>query len=373
MKFVSNVDTIYILVDIENYEKESKEIIDYLRVEKEKAKVEVTDNMDTKHFIEINDMTFQLLPNSCKGYAFILKNEGYEIKVSQYRSKIEDFCPIQVRISSEYLWSQGVYPAWAMIYNWIVETFGNIKTNKVCRIDLCSHISGVDFTTDYEKVYKGKYKKRQLFHTGSSINCLCFGSRKGKNVYCRIYNKTLEIQETKKKEWFKEVWKKNNLDIENVWNVEFEIKSELLRKYQLASVVDIITHLQDIWRYCTQEWLIKIDRINERVERCPVNKEWQKIQQNYNDFEMQGLIEREQQIRLDADVLIPNIMGSLTSYSARKNNWEIEQAFKNLFNDLERYLRKSKKNFKEEVIKKQKTLETFKEKGERNGRNFDNK
>lgn len=372
MKFISNVDTIYILVDTENYEEEAKEILDYLRIEKEKVKLEYSNNLEYKHFIAINDMNFQLLPNSCQGYSFILRNEGYEIKVAQYRSKLQDFCPIQIRISSEYLWSKGVYPAWAMIYNWIVETFGNIKVNKVCRIDICSHISGVDFTTNYEKVYKGKYKKRQLFHTGKSINCLCFGSRKGKNIYCRIYDKTLEIQETKKKEWFKKIWKNNELDIKNVWNVEFEIKSELLRKYNLNSVVDLITHLQDIWKYCTKEWLIKIDRVNERVERCPVDKDWEEIQKNYDNFEMRGLIEREKQVELDANILIPNIVGSITSYSARKGNLDIKLAFENLYNDLNRYLTKNNRNFKEEVTKKQKSLETFKKEGVINGRNINN-
>lgn len=367
MKFISNIDTIYILVDTENYEEESKEILDYLRIEKEKAKLELTSNSNNKHFITINDMIFQLLPNSCRGYAFILKNEGYELKIAQYRSKIEDFCPIQIRISSEYLWSRGLYPAWAMIYNWIVEGFGNVKNEKVCRLDICSHISGVDFTTNYEKVYKGNYKKRQLFHTGKSINCLCFGSRKGKNIYCRIYNKTLEIEEEKKKLWFKEIWQENEMDIKNVWNLEFEIKSELLRRYKLSSVVDIITHLQDIWKYCTQQWLIKIDRVNERVERCPVNKDWKEIQENYNNFEMRGLIEREKQIRLDTNILLPNIMGSITSYSARKNNLDIGIAFKNLYSDLNSYLRKNSRDFKEEVLKKQKLLKTFRKEGEENG------
>jgi len=197
IKYVSNIDTICILIDIEKYEEDNEKLIQFLMENREQAKVKASENTSDKHFITINDMTFQILPNSCQGYAFIMKNSSYELKISQYKSKIKSFYPIQARISSEALWSEGIYNSWAILYNWLTETFGNIVDNKVCRLDICTHISDVDFISNYEKNYKGKYKKRQAFHTGKDINCLCFGSRKGKNIYCRIYNKTLEIQETR--------------------------------------------------------------------------------------------------------------------------------------------------------------------------------
>ena len=354
-------------MDIEEYEEKSRKIINYLIIEKRKAKKEVLENNTHRHFITINNMLFELLPNSCKGYAFILRNEGYEIKIAQFRSKLKDFYPLQLRISSEYLWAKGAYVAWSTIYKWIKTTFGNISNDKVCRLDICSHISNVDFISNYENVYKGKYKKRQIFHTGNEINCICFGSRKGKNIYCRIYNKTLEIQESKKKYWFKEIWKNNNMNIDNVWNVEFEIKSELLRKYSLDHVVDVLHHLQDVWRYCTKEWLIKIDRTNKRVERCKVNRDWLELQNNYNEFELKGLIERERQLELDANILIPNIVGSITSYSARKNNIDIKSTFENLYQDIQRYLEEKNRKFEKEVLKKKETLEINKKGEEENG------
>lgn len=361
IKFVSNIDTICILVDIENYEEENIEVMKFLMENKEEAKKIASENSQGKHFITFNDIVFQILPNSCQGYAFILKNNSYELKISQYKSKIKSFYPIQVRISAETLWSEGIYKSWAIIYNWITETFGNIADNKVCRLDICTHISDIDFITNYDTVYKGKYKKTQIFHTGRNINCLCFGSRKGKNIYCRIYNKTLEVQETKKKNWFKEIWQKNGLNIDNVWNVEFEIKSELLRKYNLCSVLDIINSLKDIWQYCTQEWLVKIDRINERVERCPINKSWLEIQHCYDNFKSKELIERDKQNEIEAETLIPNIVGNITSYSARKNNLEINDAFAELLKNTMKYLAKKRTSFETEVSKKQKIMNKTKE------------
>ena len=360
INYISNIDTIYILVDIEDYEENCRELIQLLMDRRERAKLNDKDNLQHRELLSINDMTFQILPNSCKGYAFILKNDDCELKISQYKSKIKSFYPIQVRISSEMLWGEGISNAWSFIYNWIAETFGNILDNKVCRLDICTHVSDIDFTSNYDKVYKGKFKKTQVFHTGKDINCLSFGSRKGKNIYCRIYNKTLEVEETKKKSWFRNLWLDNNLNFRNVWNVEFEIKSELLRRYNISSVLDVTNSLKDIWQFCTKEWLIKIDRTNSRVERCKVNSKWIEIQKCYDNFKSKKLIEKEKQYLIDAEILIPNIVGSITSYSARKNNLKIKDVFDELMKKTEKYLLNKDTNFENEVNKKQKILNTIK-------------
>ena len=103
IKMISNIDTICILLDIENYEKNSKDIIDYLSIEKEKAKEIQLETPNYKHIIPVNDLNFELLSTGKKGYAFLLKNEDYEIDIAQYKSKLINFSPIQVRLSSENL------------------------------------------------------------------------------------------------------------------------------------------------------------------------------------------------------------------------------------------------------------------------------
>lgn len=107
---VSNIDTIYVLINIKNYEIRCKNILQFL--EKEKAKLELISNANSKHLITINEMPFELLSNGIRGYAYILHNQGYEVKIAQFKSKIESFMPIQLRISAEYLWSMGIVKAW---------------------------------------------------------------------------------------------------------------------------------------------------------------------------------------------------------------------------------------------------------------------
>ncbi len=323
-----------------------------MQEEQEKAKLTAISNASYKHFITINNLKFKLLSHGTKGYAYILHNNGYEVKIAQYKSKIKSWLPIQVRISSEYLWLYGLENSWSLIYNWIVETFGNIETEKVCRLDLCTHVSDVDLTTNWENSYKGTFKKRNMFLTNNQINSITFGTRDSKNIYCRIYNKTLEIQEKKHKTWFYEIWNKNGLNFENVWNIEFEIKSEFLRKYELYTVNDILTHLKDLWLLCTSKFLTKINNDNAKVERCSINSEWLEIQKCYNNFKSSPLIDKKIKQDYDANDLIPTIMGYITSYCAYKKILAIDDAINDLKENGKKYFTKKNTTFEKEVKEK---------------------
>lgn len=356
MNYISNIDTICILIDTENFETTSKPIIEYLSKEKEIAKSCSVIDTNYKHLITISNMDFYLSTSGTRGYSYILINNGFQINISQFRSKIDSFSPIQVRISSEYLWSYGLSNSWSIIHNWLVETFGNILIEKVFRLDLCSHISGVDFVSDYKHIYKGNFKKREVFYTNNDISAITFGSRKSKNIYCRIYNKTLEINERRHKLWFNEIWQSHNLDINNVWNLEFEIKSEFLRQFYIHTVNDVLKHLESIWKYCTTEWLVKIDKINSRIERCPTNSEWLNIQNNYSSFRSHELIKLDRILTIDANSLLPNIVGNITSYSAKINNSNINEVFSNLLAKTKHYLFKKETSFENEVNRKKAIL-----------------
>ena len=276
MNSISNIDTIYFLVFFENY-CDNENLLSTLKSEKEKALSIATDNASYKHMITLNEMAFQLLPTGSRGYAYIIKNNGYEIKIAQYLSKMKNFAPVQVRISSEYLWAYGLRNSYSFIFNWLTETLGNIKEIKISRVDLAMHISNPDFITNYENCYKGKFKKASTLTTNKDINCLTFGSRSSP-VYCRIYNKSLEITEQKHKYWFHDIWQKNNMNIHNVWNVEFEVKSEFLRDFNILTINDLLEHLSSLWEYFTSKWLVKVDRIHSRIERCPTCELWEYIQ-----------------------------------------------------------------------------------------------
>lgn len=353
MKSISNVDTIYFLVYFEKYE-DSKNITDFLltlKEEKEKASLAATNDTSYKHIIPINGMSFQLLPNGTRGYSYIIRNNGYEIKIAQYTSGIKSFAPVQVRISSEYLWSLGLKDSYNLIYNWLTESFDNIKEIKVSRVDLATHIDNTDFISNYDTTYKGSFKKSEIYKTHNKINAISFGSRKS-GTYCRIYNKSLEIQENTQKQWFIEIWKNNSLDVENVWNVEFELKSEILRNFNILSVDDLLNHISSLWQYCTKEWLIKVDRTNKRIERCEITDSWKYLQNTFNNFYSAPLTTREKQINSDAKSMIPVITGYLTTYGARIGEIDLNTILQDISKESIQYLKNKNTTLQEVIINK---------------------
>ena len=326
---ISNIDTLIFLVDIDNYQENCKSIIEFLKIEKEKAILNFKNKNISEYITSINKIEFALNHSGTKGYSFILQNDYYQICIAEYHSSIESFKPIKIRISSEALWSLGFLKSYEIIRNWIEDVFGEISKESVYRVDLCNH-SNLDFITNYKKIYKGKFKKNSLFYSRNDINSICFGSRKNNLIYCRIYNKTLEINETKNKQWFKEIWKKQNLNINNVWNLEFEIKSEFLRSKNISTVNQVFEHLQDLWRYCTEQWLVQVIPNKTRISRCSISKQWLEIQNAFNDFSSKGLINKDVVNENDSKILIPTISGYITSYSANLKISDIDKSFEKI-------------------------------------------
>ncbi len=359
LKFISNIDTICILLDIENYEEIAQDTLELLEIEKEKTKKQLISNSLYKNYIKVGNMNFEILSVGTKGYSYILQNSAYKIYVSKYLPKLRAFAPIQIRISSEYLWSAGINETWSIIYNWVVENFGNVIREKVCRLDLCTHVSNIEFTTNFENTYKGQYKKCQIFRTNDKINAITFGSRQNKNIYCRIYNKTLEIQEKKHKNWFYDIWKNNNMSTDNVWNIEFEIKSEFLNKFNIITVNDVLLHIKDLWEFCTTKWLIKIDNTNTRKERCKTNSDWEKIQNAFFYLPNTGLIARNKQLNMDADILIPTIAGFIISYATKKQLKTLEETINKIGNEMIKYLDNKSTSFRYEINKKSLSLNSL--------------
>ena len=117
-------------------------------------------------------------------------------------------------------------------------------------------------------------------------------------------------------------------------------------------MADVLNSLNNIWKYCTENWLVKIDRTNIRVERCKINNDWFEIQKCYESFKSKELIERDKQLMINAEKLIPNIIGNITSYSAMKNENNINLAFIDLLENSKKYFLKKQTSFEEEVKNK---------------------
>jgi hypothetical protein len=356
------IDTLCATIDIKNYGNIDFEkpldidIIPYLERQKSEAKTQNTLNMNYKHIIQIGNQSFQLLPNGSKGYAYILHNDSYEVKISQHRSTKENFYPVFIKIKQEYLWSKGVQASWDNIKEWITKNIGEIKANKVSRIDICCHTDELQLQ-DYDiETFEGRYHLDTIYRFKRQISTMCFGSGTTGKIICRIYDKTLEVTQKRQKLWFFDIWKSKGLNPDKVWNVEFEISRDFLKEVKLDSVEDTLENLKTLWKYCTHSWLVKKQLDRTRIENCTVDERWISLQQAYNNYEGKGLVTREKQMEKSAMALIPGTIGHITSFGARADITDITMLFDMIKSQGIKYLHGKDMDYEEAITEKMSLL-----------------
>jgi hypothetical protein len=330
-----------------------------LEKKKEQAKIELSNNSSKITSITIGKMTFQVLPNGKKGYAYIIHNDLYELDLAQFRSKNADLYPVFVRVKSEALWSMGIYEVVVYILEWIKENIGEVMTTKVSRVDLCCHTDKFVLNEQDIDNFKGEYYTDTVYRYRRAVNAMTFGSSATGKVYCRIYDKVLEIENKKQKTWFYNIWKQHNMNCSRIWNIEFQVNRDFLKQWNIETVHELYDHLSAIWQFCTEKWLVKIINDNEDKSKCPIDSKWLIVQEAFCSLSYQPLIRREDQLREDAEAMIPGTFGYLTSFAAKKGVDNIETAVHMLVKSGERYLKEKNMSFKLVVSKKRKVKANF--------------
>lgn len=350
--YIPMIDTLSAKVDISNYENSTKELQEKLERKKEEAKLATTNQASIKITIQIGNFNFQVLPNGKMGYAYILHNELYEVNIAQFRSKNDDFYPIAIKIKAECLWAYSPERAWEIIISWVQNNIGNVIQDKLSRIDLCLHTDKLELTYADIETFKGTYFDENIYRFRRKINGMNFGSRANNKIYCRIYDKLLEVKQTGKKHWFFDVWKNAGSDCKNVWNIEFQINREFLKQYDIETVRDAFKRLKTLWKYCTEKWLVKVKLDHTRIERCSTDEVWIYVQNAFNDFKNEPLVKREVQLVADAEAIIPGTIGNITTFAARKGITDINLILNLIKHKGSDYLSYKDIDFKEAVLQK---------------------
>lgn len=353
---ISNIDTLKFSVKTKNYQNAIDSLADTLESCKALAKSDVTNAK--KAILRIGDMSFYVLANGANGYAYILHNDYYQVKLARWISHNDNFYPIMIYIKQKTLWSQSPLGAYSQILEWVSSNFGEVISDKISRADLCCHTDEIDFTKVTPDYFKGKFRTNEVkfdsLFTNRTANALVFGQR-GSRIYLRIYNKSLEIRQSNKV-WFNEVWNECGLNSSCVWNVEYELKRDFMVSFNIDTVSDFFASIKSIWTYLTCEWLVLTNNDRTRIENATITSEWIHIQNAYNDYESVPLIKKEKQIAICADVLIPALCGYTTTVSALKNIYDIDTALTALKSDFKRYLDNKGTDFYTEVAEKRKLI-----------------
>lgn len=320
-------------------------LIDQLDELKQQAITYRSEYNQEKVCIDIGGMKFEVKANGSNGYAYILHNHLLEIRIAKYRSPNENNYPIFIHLKADLLWEKGPQQAWTWLTTWIKNNFGEITADKLNRVDLCCHTDKIALNTEHIERFKGRYTTYTIHMAGKECTGFEFGSRKTGTIKARIYNKTKEVIEKKTKLWFFDIWAKNNLNPNNVWNIEFELHRTFFKEIEIESCQELFKNLKPIWKYLTCNWLVMIDLTDPRPDRCQTNQEWKELQESFNRFQGKGQITRKKQADCQIETLIASGMGYISSYSALTGLINPEEAVKSLLDYGLQKLRRRGKDF----------------------------
>lgn len=351
--YIPNIDTLIVTIDIKNYDKAAYGLLRKLEMLKAKAKLLVKESSIEIVQIGLGNMIFQVFPNGSRHHAYILHNDLYEIKLAQYRSNAGDSYPVFLKIKSACLWNMGFFKAWETALKLINDNIGEIIANKISRMDLCCHTDEISFKEEDINTFSGRFRSDEIYRSDRKLSGFTFGSGANKKVSCRIYDKTLEIKQKRQKTWFYDIWKREGMETVKVWNIEFQIERKFFKEYDIETVEQAFEYISTIWNYCTTEWIVKKDLVYSRIKRCPTNKDWKNVQKVFSRIDSKSLIKRKEQLDKDAEILIPALIGYLTTFSARKEMDDLGDSMIYVINKGIEYLQQKKKsNYEKEVKKK---------------------
>lgn len=171
-------------------------------------------------------------------------------------------------------------------------------------------------------------------------------------IYCRIYNKTLEIEDKGTKKWFYEIWRESGWKNAIVWNIEFEFKRDFFKTFNIESVNDMFSHMSSIWNCCTKEHLVLTNNDKSGIENSSINSIWIEIANSFDNYISKPLIKRENQLIADAESLIPATIGNITTVAARLGVNKIENALVLIQKKGESYLDKKDSTYESKINEK---------------------
>jgi len=230
---------------------------------------------------------FVMQPRGARGYEWILRNDDVIVCIAKEAKGGSVLPEVYVTFSASYLWAHGSTTAVSLFKRWLGK-WALFSEDKVSRCDLCLDIEMTTPVIDLHKeivtraIHKGYYLKdlsgymRGLHDTGYE-----FG--KG-NLVGRFYDKTLEIMSSKKY-WFRDIWTANGWEgVTPVTRVEFQMRRNFLKLFQVNGYDDLELAVGSMWRYCTGDWLRVCEppkgKKNNHQHLLPAQEWWAFVQQS---------------------------------------------------------------------------------------------
>lgn len=271
-------------------------------------------------------------------YKFVIVDNWFHVQIAGgSKNKIPD---VYAQISSELLNCNGLDPSLNLLRGVVSRLLTSVADEAISRVDpFVDFVTDKDFNSLNTDLWITRAEITADYRENRIVTGCAFG--RGGALTARLYNKTTEIKKSNK-EFFKEIWKKEGWDeSQEVWRLEFQLRKDFLNEMSTNSIPELAQTINDIWRYCTNEWLrLAIDDGTENRSRWPNDELWQRIEDvRFGDGSFTGITRTVETLRLPNDAqLYLNGIGILISYALKNGNKDIWNAVGRFMSDAIRFL-----------------------------------
>lgn len=269
---------------------------------------------------QIDEHVFEVKDKGAGLFPYVLDDNAFRIQLSRRGKKLP---MAYVKVSAPYL--AHVRPdAVEDDLTRLLSQLGELTDSaSVGRIDLyVDFVTSVDMESWTREAWITRAANISSYACGNEFSGWAIGM--GGVMACRLYDKTLEIESSKKfylqPMWTERGWKQG----ERVWRLEFQFRRELLSQKGVVALYTVLNHLNGLWSYATTEWLrLAMPNPEDRTRsRWPIHPLW--IALASIDWESDGgaLSKRFSLSRAPSDAgLCRMAFGALISYMAREREF----------------------------------------------------
>lgn len=247
------------------------------------------------------------------------------------------------RLSSAFLWEQGVDTALMLLYAFVHDLLGGAEfALHVSELHLCADIEGWSLTLedahrfvtrchnfvprlmgedegeqDAGEPVGGGFVSPAVDARMGGRRCRGFDFSRGAAHSCCLYDKAAEIVRSRK-DWMRLIWQQHGWQGSRVYRVEFRYKRECLREMGIGDALAFLEaeKLASLWAYSSQEWLRHTcSTVDTNKARWPVSSAWAVVQRATFDGEGVPAV-RERRIQGDLQLICQMLAGCSTTAAA---------------------------------------------------------
>lgn len=313
------------------------------------------------------ELSGNILPRGFGLFRYVIVTQFGQIRFAQ-QAVADSYPNVWVKCSSEGLHALSLEAIEAYFQSWIESLGGKVMAIKdkrtgqpvhnyrVNRLDLAADFRmSSPLTVDWLETRKVCRQTRWTSHLdGDRLQTYYVGDMKKSHVLMRIYDKLEQIRAENRAAHILDVWPDEDgairreaftpTDGAHVWRVEFEVKKEVLREYEVVTLRDIAEKQQAIWRHLTVDWCAfreDTEASRTNVSRRPVSPFWLTVQESSGTLEK--AVRKPPVCKpINREEIVKRAAGNLLLFAASEEGASYDPAdFWEVWNLLGRWVRRS--------------------------------